>query len=291
MTYPYREYLIESIIPCGSVNLLGGASGSGKSRLSFQGMKEIQQCKTLFGYKCLFPVHQEYIAFDRTIESIYTTLNNMEIHLGDISLKSYVLNQSTPTIDSTIISKDCNLLWVDGIECLIEKLIDFRSVGQKVRELVRFADLHKVSIIALMGMAKMKESERYTNSREELIGSTAWGRFSDTIFTLGSEGDNICKERTLKILPRNDAPATKILTFDSKGHLVEIVTNDDPPSVTIVLKIFADHPTQLTTSELIGYASDAGISESSTKKAIDYLLNQGKIRKCKQGVYEKSYIS
>jgi hypothetical protein len=83
------------------------------------------------------------------------------------------------------------------------------------------AEHYHISVILSVGAGKHKAGQGYTNDRDALFGSTAWGRHLDQTATLKFVGDITNPRRKLVMSLRQSAGEEFDLEFNRLGHLVE----------------------------------------------------------------------
>ena len=290
MSYPDRAYLFENLFAIGSVNLLAGMSGGGKSRFSFQLTEEIEQKGLLLGMPSLFPINPIYFALDRTLASVHKTLNTMNCQLRAplVSLFDKATAFDELRLPKPSELKGHNLAIIDGIDCLVPKLTDSREVGRLLFQCSKLAQASDAALLCILGTAKVKEGEGYAHPRERIIGSSFWGRLSEDIVLISaSEEREDQNARVASILPRNAAETNINLTFQGGRLIREILAQPDPNE----LKLYDLLPDSFTTEEAKEAAATLQIPRSTFTRYITRLCNQRLLMRLGKGCYIKVAVN
>jgi hypothetical protein len=290
MSYPKRTYLIADLFALCSVNLLAGMSGGGKTRLIFQLLEEIERYQTFFGFPCLAPIIPRYYAFDRTLPAIHDTLNSMKCELNcyiESRLDSALRfgEMTIPTAKETLSS---NLIILDGLDCLVPKLIDSNQVGDLLFRCAKLATETRSSVWGALGTSKVKLGEGYAHPRERIIGSSFWARMTETNMLISQEDEADDNSRSFYILPRNCRNYSIALTFD-EGRLVRtILSKPEDQDLKFVEQLPASEP--FDTSEAYNVATKLGMSRATMFRSLQRLLGQRLIVNISHGTYKRVAI-
>ncbi|HWG97178.1 MAG TPA: AAA family ATPase [Nitrospira sp.] len=221
------EYLVDSILPTQEMHLLGGPSGSGKSTFLFKFLQSWSRGEPQWNYPS-HPVPYLYVSLDRSSKGVVRTLRRMGIDISTIPYFAGFDDPTLVTIDDVLgaalrFKPDARLFVVEGIAGKVpkNKINDYGEVAAFVSHIGRWCRQFNATVIGTMHAAKTKANEQYDNPRQRILGSVAWGAFTETIIGLEpiDAKDPECRLRRLYLLPRN-APEQ---TFDMEwqgGHLV-----------------------------------------------------------------------
>lgn len=285
MSYPTRLYLVESLIPVRSITIISGSSGSGKSRLVFQLCEEWYEKATVLGRPAKPNPKILYLCYDRTIEDVYDTLNDAKIYLPKLTLIS-MLDQGK-LVPPTSIGSDIDLVIVDGMDCIVDNINDFHKVTVVLQAFLRLTLGQDTAVAGIVGSTKLKDGERYSNSRERTLGSSAWGRLTGTHINIEFNEDDPFLVRKVKITPRNGGPGrVHELVFDSNNRLVPFhgLQVERSEWITTLISSLAD---QFSTSESIKRGERLGQKDSNVKKALAELVKDGVLNRVAHGLYSK----
>lgn len=296
MTYKPRRYLVDTLLPFYSINMLGGPSGGGKTRWLFQTLLDHwEKGKPVHGFAS-HPCPWLYVACDRPVEAAAETLHKLgydpdrvrtfgAMEEGVLELEGiirHVLTKCDPKPE---------LIVLDPITMVCGKLNinDYVQVSRWMGTVWRIIKSAGVSIIGLCHQPKMKEDSYYLNPRQRLMGSAAWAACSDTVIMVEPPPGKVTAEteklRKLVILPRNASGIYMDLQFDSNGRLCEM---DAALNDALFDAFLRSHKagTEFKTEEIIAKMEDAGVSGRTTKRLIAAALDGGYIERVSHGVYK-----
>lgn len=285
------EFLIDGILPANEIHLLGGSSGSGKTTLLFQTLAAWQRGESVFGHQSN-PVPYSYVSLDRSRSSVNRTLERLQLQSDITRILSQEDFQSTNNTVSEVINKslsvhsDSKLLVVEGYQTIVGDASNkYSQVSSLLRRTATLCAQKQITILGVAHSPKMKSEEAFQHSRELILGSVAWGAFSDTVITVQLE--EATGNVTVKILPRNAASETFNYVFGHNGSLVLI----DParPKESIKLKLEALSPgTVITRSEVMGWARAFKVSDKTGDRALAECLKNKVLTQDDVGLYERT---
>lgn len=284
------EFLIEGILPAHEIHLLGGSSGSGKTTLVFQTLAEWQNGEPVFGHKSN-PVPYAYISLDRSRSSVDRTLQR----LGLIGTITRIISQEDLTDTTTIgevisaalkLFPDAEFFVIEGFQTLVgDKGNSYAPVASLLRRSATLCSKKKITILGIAHSPKMKMDESFQHSRELILGSVAWGAYSDTIVTVQlAEGTgNI----DVKVLPRNAASETFHFVFGHNGVLVPLESAKPKDAIKLKIEALGCGSTILR-SEIINWAKAFGVSDKTGDRCITECLKNKVLTTLDAGVYERT---
>jgi hypothetical protein len=95
------------------------------------------------------------------------------------------------------------VVFLEGID-LSGDASDGRQVSQELNRLQQVAAHYHAALVGSTGCPKQKPKDRYVTMRDQIIGSTVWGRKRETIIILQREGgDDMAAMTVMTHLPRN----------------------------------------------------------------------------------------
>lgn len=194
--------------PLGDVSLVGGASGSGKTRLIWKILSAQLAGEKIFGH-----VTNRYpflvIAADRGRRDNARTLRSMDINPATSELEFLPLcygREAAQHIIERIENAEAmpKVVFIEGGDMLAKDAADAVLVARFLKDLATIADYFNLSIICSVGTPKRKVGEGYTAKRDAIFGSQVWARMTSTIATLEYvDGDDTDDRRLLCVLSRN----------------------------------------------------------------------------------------
>lgn len=99
-------------------------------------------------------------------------------------------------------------------------LSDAHAVTKLARSLTQQAQKKGFALIVSVGSPKQKQGGKYLSKRDQIIGSSAWGRVVETVVFL-AEDENDGSRRVMSILPRNGKDEEIPIVLDSENRPIE----------------------------------------------------------------------
>jgi energy-coupling factor transporter ATP-binding protein EcfA2 len=214
----------------GEVNLISGSSGSGKSTLVLNMLEQARQGESVLGHPALARDYR-VIMFDRSEAAFNRTAERLNlgseararIYRPNQKLRwplTRILNEYMNQVELDTADPDTpsypDVLFCEGLDMLVPngEYNDFDVVSRFLEELVEVARFWDVAILGSVGSPKQKSKDRYLLARDNIFGSVAWGRKSETILHVQlSDPENSNSARQLVALPRNGPAETYRLRF------------------------------------------------------------------------------
>lgn len=284
------EFLIDGILPANEIHLLGGSSGSGKTTLVFQTLADWQDGLPVFGHKSR-PVPYSYLSLDRSRSSVTRTLERLGLDskLTRVLCQEHFKKAATITeiIDAAhIIHPDSTFFIIEGFQTLAgDKGNSYAPVANLLRNSASLCSERRITILGVAHSPKMKVDESFQHSRELILGSVAWGAYSDTIITV--QLDETTGNIAVRVSPRNAAAELFNYVFGQRG----ILTPLDPakPKETIKLKLEALAPgNTVFRSDILEWAKAFRVSAKTADRAIQECLKNKVLLNDEPGIYERS---
>lgn len=285
------EFLVDGILPANEIHLLGGSSGSGKTTLVFQTLADWQEGKPVFGHAS-YPVPYSYVSLDRSRSSVNRTLERLS--LRDV-ITRVICQEDLPAISSindviaaaVKIHSDSLFFVLEGFQTLVgEKGNSYTPVANLLRRSATLCSKHKYTILGIAHSPKMKADENFKHSRELILGSVAWGAYSDTIITV--QHDEGTGNIVIHISPRNAAAETYHYVFGASGILVPL--DAAKPREAMRLKIVAlAAGSSIMRTEILQWATAFGVSEKTGDRVITECLKNKVLEAISPGLYERTH--
>ncbi len=215
-------YLVESILPCEEVHLLGGPSGAGKTRWLLQTLLEWEKGFDFLGRKS-YPVPWVYVSSDRSQVSVERTLGGMGINTEDIAIiPAWDKSMNWYAILDAIEATGAKLAVIESFGSFVDPPCNSHQVKKFINSCAAFCRKFHCTFMGVVESPKMKPYERYELPRQRISGAAAWAHFSETIFLVEPTDTKTADSpfRTLHVCPRNAAPLELKLTFNEKGQLL-----------------------------------------------------------------------
>jgi AAA domain len=225
---PNEKY--DGWFPLGSPSLVGGLSGSSKTTWMVQLLHTQLYKQEFFGHTTRGRPYLIIMA-DRGAASHRRTMRRMGfepdiIPIKHISVKTGLaaLQEIVNTIEAT--SPIPQVVFIEGLDMLVDDANKKSVVSPFMAALQKIAEHYHIAIIGSVGAPKTKAGEGYVAKRDNISGTEAWSRLSETVVLLQyPNGKDTAIERELSVLPRNAASESFALVFD-RGRL-RLQTKED----------------------------------------------------------------
>lgn len=298
----HTEYLIADILPAGEIHLLAGPSGAGKTTLLMQMIKDYLEGKPVFGYQT-FPGQVFYVSCDRTLNEQKRVMDRTQTSWGsfEVAVLSQIVPKNTsPTIEAILRHVKAHqpltkLLVVDGFATLTPsgKYMDYSTVSVWLRHCQDLCQLYDITILGVVHFAKEKKGEGYSNQRERILGSAAWGGFANLVLTLSKEDpeDATSTIRNLWICPRNEAEIKMKLKMEKGGKLVTFQDSEEDQLASILelelKKLPIDRVFQRKDVLELNAKLDLPVAAITVDRMLKRLVVEGRLEKAGQGKYRR----
>jgi hypothetical protein len=212
----------EGLFPRGELSLIAGASGSWKTTVFLAFIKAWRKGEKFFGRRiCRSNGKYLIVSFDRSKNGFARTAVRMgedpnNFHLVELGPED--LDRDPRDIIADIAAQgdfqDLQFLFIEGIDLKAGDVDvgrqgkggigDSHLVSKMMRALQKISEKHRFALIASVGSPKQKSSDKYSSKRDQIIGSQAWARVTETVVHLAQVDENDPNShRTLSFLPRN----------------------------------------------------------------------------------------
>lgn len=288
MTQP-TSYLIDHILPAYQVHLMAGPSGIGKTRWLYWMLKDWLAEKTVLGYPS-HPCPTMYLAADRNWASLTETLSSIGC-LGIVEQRSILHESGINPQTLHIKFPHIKLFILDPITVFVPhfRLNDYGTVSYWLKECTHICERDGITIIGIGHSPKLKEGSLLINPRERILGSAAWGGFSETLFILGSEQpDKTNAVRHTYVLPRN----WKEEVFYWKlvdGWPILVDSPEEDALYGLFVTQIPEEPT--SRQDLSRMANSLGVASATLDRYLRKALADGYIVKTKYGHYKRLPVS
>jgi hypothetical protein len=226
LKHDYTEHVITGIMPAREVHLFGGPSGGGKTTVLIALVEALSKGEKIFGHAS-HPTPFVYISSDRSITDMHRTADRLGIDWKAFPI--FIPSRQMENVTDVIIAAlkkfpASKLVVIEGFSGFTPngKTQDYHLVAHWLRSLQELCEAKDITLIGVVHSPKCKPDEKYESPRERIMGSVAWGAYSNTIFYVEPmilEG--IGKVRSFFILPRN-APEEKFQLDWKDGLLVQV---------------------------------------------------------------------
>jgi hypothetical protein len=219
-----RTFLIENVIAEGTVNLVVGATGSGKTTFVLQELiSNYIAGRKVLGKNIAKQVRPFYVSLDRDKGSFLHLLWRLSIP-EDLfpweCLPGSTLDVSD--IQNRVTKHDAKHIIVDGIEhCPPANQMTGFPTAASVRLwlgiLSKVAYSSKFTVTGIMQMGKERPGQQITEDRHAGIGSVYWGAGTETIIKIARQQD---ESRLVTVASHMGPKLTLEYVFNKDGELV-----------------------------------------------------------------------
>lgn len=299
---------LPDIFTLGSLNLLAGASGIGKTALMAWMMTRFRDGASLFGHATNPPTAIGYFSADRPwkdtlkwFEKVgypdvrhYSLVDDHSMSLDGPQLRKRERVKFFQTCADKLDLPPGALLIVDPIALFLGgNLLDYDAVAFACMGIHRYADTRRYCCWGMAHASKQKgdEKARYMRLQDRISGTNALLGFTGTQMYLAPPGETESDFYTFMWNPHN-APAESFeLDKDPKTGLFRAVKQRTRPDLTTlpvavqsVYALFPASPATLSTVDLITLVKDA-ISRPTLFRHLKVLVDTGHIEQPQRGLW------
>lgn len=258
----FHEFLIEGILPANEVHLIGGASGTGKSRFLLQHvLSPFINGLPVLGHPTN-PAPYAYVSLDRSFPSLLRTLESLDL-IGQIenvvtmdALGNEELNVPTIVSKTLALYSRTKFIVIEGFQLIggDDSKAGYNKIGKALRHATMLCNKHKITILGVCHSPKLKESESFQNEREYILGSTGWASYSDTIIYLSRNK----KTATISIhvMPRNNRSEVFEARFVEGGKLEFVEGGINKSEAVTAFAVALSKGETITRIELLTWADE-----------------------------------
>jgi AAA domain len=295
---PYNSYIIESVMPSEEIHLLGGPPGVSKTSLGMQLLCDIEEGRDIFGYHT-HPTKSVFVSCDRSERAHLRRLDGFGLppdRFPFFSGRDQDLTLSAIIQGCYSHYPDRPLLFIDGIASLLDgNLSDYTDVQQFLRSGGQLCEKYHRTLLGTVHASKAREGASYPNPRDQLVGSTAWGGFSDLTLVLqfADSKDISNPDRLLHVCTRG--PATEFTVRMRKdrltGRLVELDPDLDLLSLLDSWILKQDFTRIIPTGEIseIG-TKEFQLSPRSIERWLNRQVESGLLERMERGKYQRRMV-
>jgi hypothetical protein len=318
---------IPGLIPFGTVNIMSGASGAGKTTLKSSWCYAWKHGQPILGFPTNRPTGLYYLAADRPWHPTYAdTFHAAHLHvpedievyalLDDPTYDCRSLKLHTRDQDKKLSAKKnaYDFLWhclerlhpIPGSLVFIDPLAPLfiegdqncaRDVALSLHWLRRCAQRLTCTFICDANVAKLREGEDFKRPQDRISGSGAFLAYADTVFNFTEDGALPTDPRTLSWRPRRAPAGEAKFCFDTTTKLYVPYTessygggysSQDRPTALLTLV-----PAEgIEIADLFdAYTATFGLSLAQLKRDITTLFKDGRLIRDAHGHYRKRKLN
>ena len=226
--------MYEGWCPRGSISVIAGTSGVGKTRLIIPGLLAQRLHAPFLGHASAgysFAI----IGADRGEHDFYRTMESMRFPLDAFPFQRVPLT----AFDLKAVQAICNsiealnpmpeFIFVEGLDMMLSNVNDAHTVAMFVSGLQTIATHYHLSILGSVGSPKAKAGQDYNLTRDNIIGTGTWGRGVCTVFLMQYADSKDSKGKRIVTVAARGAREEKF-TLEFQDGMLVVVPNDPEPN-------------------------------------------------------------
>jgi hypothetical protein len=206
----------------GSVHVIGGSSGSGKTTIMTQALTAQAARETFLGHEGA-GMSYLFIFADRGRRDNAETMERLGLNADDIPMTHIPIaldGEAITTILDRIEQHDVpEVVFIEGADGLISDPNKTQVVAPFLRALGSIAEHYHISIVLSVGAGKAKPKDQYLNKRDRIFGSQAWSRWTSDVVLMAKEEEGASEDRHCDFFHRNAKDEEFNLRFNEHGRL------------------------------------------------------------------------
>jgi AAA domain len=223
----------EGWFPLGSVSLVFGSTGAGKSTWCLQLISAQLKGERVCGHQT-YSLPYIVLMQDRNEHSLNRTLRRMGIDRESVPLR--ILPMESYKQDPAVVVEEYYLkereryeaeiksenwreavpppriVYIEGLDIWVPDASNKDAVAPLLKRLETVATHYNLAIVATTGSPKMKPKDVYQVTRDSAFGSQVWGRMVEMVQVLANEETG---ERYITVMPRNGRYEKFTTTFQA----------------------------------------------------------------------------
>jgi hypothetical protein len=219
------------IFALGSLHLLQGSSGAGKTSIGLNMLKAQAEEEMYFGRQGR---GRSYLVVwqDRSEDELRRQLEMLGMEQNPppyVIVTEKQMNMEPAAALREILAKRKrrpDVLFVEGLDMWVKDAKDMKWVANAATSVRSVGEAYHCAIIATVGMPKMKPKERYTAPRDRAFGSSAWARKADTVVDITvdeEEHPRYGQIRRVQVLSRTAGVQKIDMGFDKTTRRLVVV--------------------------------------------------------------------
>jgi len=250
-----------------------------------------QRCKGMFLGHASFGLSFVVLGADRGKGANYRTMRRMRIPPETLSFRKLptsfdrrAVQQIIDTLEALPVMPAIVLL--EGVDMMVSKVNDIQYVTIFMDLLHEVAERFHIAIICTLGSPKIKIGQGYAAKRDNMLGSSGWGRKCETYLNLQfPKNDDTDTRRILFMIPRNGKSEKITLEFNhgQLERIPDIVEDESEHTSTDIewfqtqARLAKSDPTKRYWTVLDMHEA-IGMAPSTVAKHVGHALSKGHIR-------------
>lgn len=301
-----RIDLLPGIIPYGSISLLSGAAGLGKTALLAGMLKAFRDGTPIFGHQPNKVTDIGFINADRGWERGAKVWFD---RVGFPEVKYYSMPDD-PSFDPRCLRKKYErtmrlgefidrltmppggLLACDPMGLFLGgNLLNYDDCAVACHEIRALLTKRGLTLLATAHSSKLKmdKKDRYARLQDQILGSSALLGFTDTQMVLASPEETGLSVYTF-LWQSHLAPAeTFLMERNAEGVFVMVPpAAEGPKAHTRILTLFPEDGAEITLGTLAELAEEIPYTLKTVQRAVLQLIAEGQVIKVRRGYYQRA---
>lgn len=232
-----EDFLIDKVFPHPDIHIICGPSGGGKTTLLGQMLQVWSQGGLWFGHQC-YPLPFAYISGERTKRGVTRTLERLGLDQKKFTVVGSTELPKGITLAGAVAAAlkrkpDARVFIVEGLVRFVPggKISDPHVVLNFLVDMQRICEAKGVSFLLVTWSPKQKEGERYTNPRQQAMGSVAFAGCCETIVLIEPYKEE--EIRAVSILMKNSKDEYYYMAFDGANGALKQIAAPGQQSLSI----------------------------------------------------------
>lgn len=289
--------LIESILPAGSLNLLSGGSGVGKTAFIADWCARFRDGRSICWHPTRIPTGIGIIVGDRAWSShkqwfdavgfpdiaYYSLIDDPSFNWERLNNRSILPQLFEEAIVKLRLGPGA-LIIIDPISLFMDgNLIGFRQTAIGMAQLKKVIMRQNVTVIGIVHTAKQKadKKDRYVRPQDRILGSGAQAAFSDTTMFLVGPEEIDAEYHGFGWIPHHAAQATfSFLRNPDTGLFIPYEHPNKEEDIAAIYSYISESPNGTRAKEIVDACADhLSIAKSTLYTYMNILASRGMIEK------------
>lgn len=301
---PYPDP-IPTILPFGSLSMLAGASGVGKTAFIAECARRMRDGASVCWHETNAPTAVGIIVGDRKwadhrqwFDAVgfpdilhYSLRDDLSFNWDQLHSRTEIVNVFKRSLDKLKLPAG-GLLILDPISLFIAgNLNDYKTSAISMAKLDRELTARKLTTIGIAHTAKQKgdKKDRYIRPQDRILGSTALLGFTDTpIYILGPEEVDSDYYEVGWIPHHAQAETFQFSRHPETGLFVPYAAPNEEENLRHLHKYITEATAGTRTKDILEFGTDQlGVSQRTMHVYLGKLELKGKIQKISRGIWRR----
>lgn len=298
--------LIDQIIPAGSINILSGGSGVGKTALIAEWAARFRDGRQICWKPTRVPTggigvicgDRKWQSHRQWFEAVgfgdiphYSLRDDTTFHWDNLLNRATLPDTFKRAADQLKLGRD-SLIIVDPISLFIHgNQIDYKQTAIGLAKLDKMCTQIGTTLLGIAHTAKQKsdKKDRYVRPQDRILGSGAFAGFSDTVMYLIGPEELDAEYYGFGWIPHHTPPETFSFTRSETGLFVPYDHPNKDADLQHVYSVITEDPDGTATKEIVDACMNhLDVAKTTLYNYLNLLLSQGKIEKVGRGKWKRA---